>query len=366
MISLLSFGGMRIPRITVKASINVIKRAYELGVNFYETSPGYGDSEHKIGLALKEIDRSKVFISTKSHPGTDKTAYEVRKRLDESLKRLDLEYVDFYQIWGINTKEHFDIVFNKDGYLDGIHQAMKEGLIQHIGFTTHAEPSLILDILNTNEFETVTLIYHLYHQKNEIPIQRAHELNMGVAVIAPLSNGFLAHPTEQMIDDFMPYNVREYSLHWLANDPRITTIISGMKTFKELEENYQSIVSFNSFSKLQIKKALDVHTKLRLRIGNQYCPECRECLPCPMNINIPELMRINNIWKAYHAEYYCKDRYKFMGNGGSWYPGVKANHCNDCGECEPRCSENLKIVSIIKLLHIDLYTGDRSTISNHT
>lgn len=364
-LSLLSFGGMRLPRVNVGASVKVIHRAIDYGINFFETAPGYGDSEHKIGVALRTIERNKIYLSTKSHPGKDFTASDLRKRLDDSLKKLETDYIDFYQIWGINTEEHFQTTFKNNGLLEGIRSAQKEGLIHHLGFTSHASPDMIIKIMKTKEFESATIIYHLYHDKNKIVLDHAEKLNMGVIAIAPLANGLLAHPTEKMNQDFAPYDVRDYSLKWLANDSRITTICSGMKTFKELDNNYLSLKQFSYFSDHQKNIEIQIKKRIKEELGNDFCKECAECLPCPENINIPELLRINHFWQAYQAEYYCKDRYKFMGNGGSWYPGSKAHHCTDCGDCEPRCPENIQIVRIIKNLHKDLFTGDRNPLSNH-
>lgn len=364
-ISLLSFGGMRIPRVSVKAATEVINRAYNLGINYFETSSGYGDSEHKIGIALKKLDRSKVYISTKSHPGSDKTPFELRKRLDGSLKKLQLNHVDFYQMWGVNTEEHFDTIFKKGGTLEAVRKVQKEGLIHHLGFTTHADPSLILKIMETGEFESVTIIYHIFNRKNKDILDMAEKLNMGVAIITPLSQGMLAHPTPKMQEEFAPYDARDYSLKWLADDHRITTIVSGMKTIKELETNYHSLNTFSPFDEKQKEIGINLFSKLKTRVGKEYCTECKDCLPCPKEINIPEILRLNNLMVAYEAEYYCKSRYKSVGNLGSWYPGVKANHCNDCGECEPRCPERLPIVSILHRIHDQLYTGEQGPIASH-
>ncbi len=364
-LSLLSFGGMRIPRVSVKASIEVIKKAYQLGINFFETAPGYGNSEHKIGLALKEIDRSKVYISTKSSPESDNNPEALRKRLEQSLEKLKLNYIDFYQIWGINTEEHYDIVFKKNGVLQEARQAQKEGLIHHLGFTSHAKPPLILKTMATKEFDSVTFIYHLFNQKNHPVLAKAQELNMGTIIITPLSQGMLAHPTPIMQKDFSPYDVRDYSLKWLANDNRISTIASGMKTLKELNNNYNSIHTFKPFSQNEYDLANCLFDVMKKRSGQYYCSECGDCLPCPKNINIPELLRLNNLMTAYQTDYYCKDRYKFTGNAGHWYPGAKANHCDECNKCLPGCPEKLPITQLIKKLHEQLYTGERGPLSNH-
>ena len=98
-------------------------------------------------------------------------------------------------------------------------------------------------------------------------------------------------------------------------------------------------------------------------LGDDYCTQCRECLPCPENINIPELLRLSNLLRAYDLVDWCKDRYKFMGNAGNWYPGVKADKCTECGECEPRCPEQLEIVRLLRALHEALYEGERGRLS---
>ncbi len=364
-VSLLSFGGMRIPRVTVGKAVEVIKKACHLGINYFETAPGYGNSEHKIGVALRDLDRSKVYLSTKSHPGQDQKPEQLRNRLESSLKKLETDYVDFYQIWGLNTEEHYETVFKKGGTFEAVRKAQNEGLIKHIGFTSHGYPAFIQRLMETREFESLTMIYHLYHQRNKGLLDLADKLNMGVMIIAPLSNGFLAHPTPLMEEDFAPYPVRDYALQWLANDKRITSIVSGMKTFKELQNNYDSLNNFLYFDKTKTDIENKAFAKLRDRVGKDFCTECRECLPCPQGINIPELMRLNNLMRGYDAVYYCRDRYRFTGQGGSWYPGVKASHCDDCGDCEPRCPEKLPVVSIIRGLHQELYAGDRKSLATH-
>ncbi|HEO66375.1 MAG TPA: hypothetical protein ENI73_10985, partial [Spirochaetes bacterium] len=262
-VSLLSFGGMRIPRVTVGKAVEVIKKAYHLGINYFETAPGYGNSEHKIGVALRDLDRSKVYLSTKSHPGQDQKPEQLRNRLESSLKKLETDYVDFYQIWGLNTEEHYETVFKKGGTFEAVRKAQNEGLIKHTGFTSHGHPAFIQRLMETREFESLTMIYHLYHQRNKNLLALAEKLNMGVMIIAPLSNGFLAHPTPLMEEDFAPYPVRDYALQWLANDKRITSIVSGMKTFKELQNNYDSLNNFLYFDKTKTDIENKAFAKLR-------------------------------------------------------------------------------------------------------
>ncbi|MEL6461380.1 MAG: 4Fe-4S dicluster domain-containing protein, partial [Cyanobacteria bacterium J06621_15] len=86
-------------------------------------------------------------------------------------------------------------------------------------------------------------------------------------------------------------------------------------------------------------------------LGTEKCSQCYECLPCPENINIPEVLRLRNLAVAYDMEDYGKYRYGMFENAGHWFPGMKGNRCTECGDCLPRCPEELNIPGLLKDTH---------------
>jgi predicted aldo/keto reductase-like oxidoreductase len=104
----------------------------------------------------------------------------------------------------------------------------------------------------------------------------------------------------------------------------------------------------------------DLHKKLELDrqvevLGDTYCTGCFACLPCPENINIPEVLRFRNMWKAWDMETFGKYRYNMLESKGHWFPGAFASACTECGDCLPRCPVKLPIPTLLKETHEGLY-----------
>jgi len=361
--TILGFGAMRIPDSPPDEAIATVRRAVELGINYIETSPGYGDSEVHIGQALEGVDKSDLIISTKSHVGGDKTAWAVRRKMERSLERLKVNHLRFYQMWGINNLDLFAEVTKPGGPLEGARQGRAEGLIDHIGFTTHAQPEEIITMLESGEFESVSLLHNIIDRRALPAIQRAGELGIGVVHMTPLSQGMLANPSPTLCEAYAPFTPREIALRYLASLLQTSTIIAGPKNRIELEQNVMAMEAFAGWTEQHQEAFLHAEGYYD-RLGPDYCTLCRECMPCPENVNIPELLRLNNLLVAFELESYCRDRYAFMGNGGTWFPGVKADQCTKCGICEERCPKKLRVIELLDGLHDRLYAGDRGRLSS--
>ena len=137
-----SIGAMRLPE--EQEAITLIRQAIDANMIYIDTSRGYGDSEIKVGKSLKDGYREKVILSTKWSPWNikveeddDTSADCTYKRIIESMQRLDVDYLDFYQVWNINNAEAWELANKKGGMVEGIRRARDEGLVKHIGFTTH-------------------------------------------------------------------------------------------------------------------------------------------------------------------------------------------------------------------------------------
>ena len=131
-LSCISFGGMRIPTgrgVPEEQAIATVRRAIDLGVNYLETAPGYGNSEVLIGKALKDGYRERTCVSTKSHVSKSPDVAGLYRSLEESMRRLDVDYVDFYHMWYVCTKKEWRAVMKKGGQLDGANaQSGEEGV----------------------------------------------------------------------------------------------------------------------------------------------------------------------------------------------------------------------------------------------
>jgi len=363
-VSVLGFGAMRIPDKPEDEVAELLNRALDLGITYIDTAPGYGNSEELIGKALGGRDTSGVVFSTKTNSGSDPDADSVCRRVEQSLERMQIPHISVLQMWGINDPEVLAKILAKGGPLEGARKCQEQGLVKHVGFTTHALTPDALKVIETGEFVSMTGRYHHLDPVYDDARKRALELGMAFVAMTPLGQGWLARPSDSLREALGEYDPVDFALRYAAGVPGVTTLIVGISHMSELDAAYHAIgADFGDVAALAAKGD-QLRRTIRDRLGADYCTGCRKCLPCPENINIPELLRLNNLHKAYDLDGWVKDRYKFMGNAGNWYPGVKADNCTECGECEPRCPENIEIIRLLKNMHEEHFEGERGRLSN--
>ncbi len=231
-ISALGFGAMRLPQkqvngkdvFDVEESIKIIHRAFELGVNYIDTAPYYcdGESEVIVGKALKGW-RDKVYLSTKN-PIEDDSGVNYRGRLESSLKKLDVDYIDFYHMWGINWQTYEEKIIAPDGPLQAALKAKEEGLIKHLSFSFHDIPENMIKLIDTGHFETVLCQYNILDRKNEEAIAHAKAKGLGVVIMGPVGGGRLGAPS-QVIQNLLPgksTSSAELALRFVISNPNVT------------------------------------------------------------------------------------------------------------------------------------------------
>lgn len=355
-IPVFTFGAMRIPGVPEDDAIRTIIRAVELGVNHLETARGYGSSEELLGKALKHLDRDDVIITTKIGP-TD-TADEMRRCIDESLQRMGIDCIDNFDIHGINTPETLDKSVRPGGCMATVRQAQDEGIIGHVGFSTHAPVEVILDTLNTGEFESVNLHYYYFNQRNRPAVLRAHELDMGVLIISPTDKGGqLFNPPQKLRELTAPYTPLQANHRWLLAQPEVTTLTLGAAYPHEFDEHL--VVAESDGPLTESERAIFDRLDRQFEVlGADYCDQCHLCLPCPEDINIPEALRLRNMAAAFDMVEFGRYRYTMFENAGDWYPGMQADKCTRCGDCLPRCPRELDIPRLLFQTH-DALAGEQ-------
>lgn len=359
-LSVFSLGTMRCLTNSQVAE-QTIARAIELGINHLETARGYGQSEVYLGQTLKTRlakPREEICITTKLSPTPD--AKQMSKWIDESLSRLQLDYLDCLAIHGINTWQHLDWVSSDRGCFPAIETAMKAGKIRHLGFSTHGALELILATIKTNLFSFVNLHYYYFWQRNQPAIALARAKDMGVFIISPGDKGGKLYTPSQTLKKLCePFSPLELSYRFLLSDRRITTLSIGAANPQELltplqvaDRDYPLTTQEQAiFQKLELHRTAALNTDL--------CRQCYQCLPCPETINIPEILRLRNLTVAYDMTDYGQYRYRMLENAGHWFPGKKGDRCTSCGDCLSRCPEKLDIPKLLKDSHQRLNGASR-------
>ena len=331
----------------------VISEAVALGINHIETASGYGKSEEYLGKALQDglsQEREKLYITSKIPLTVD--ADTMRRCIDKSLESLQLDYLDCLGIHGLNTWQHLEWVRAENGCMQAVREAIDDGRVRHVGFSTHAPLEVILAAINTDFFEFINLHYYYFFQRNLKAVEFAAEKDMGIFIISPADKGGrLYTPPERLKELTYPFSPLELNYRFLLSDKRITTLSVGAAIPEELIEPLK--VADNdgelSLEEISVFERLENHQNQVL--GTEKCSQCYECLPCPENINIPEVLRLRNLTVAYDMEDYGKYRYGMFENAGHWFPGMKGSRCTECGDCLPRCPEELDIPGLLKDTH---------------
>ncbi len=327
-----------------------VQQAVSQGINHFETARGYGSSEQYLGEALLAglpVARSQLYITSKLTPSADPTQME--RGVDESLKRLNLDYLDCLALHGINTREHLDQAIQG---MPGVQKALADGRVRHLGFSTHAPLEVICAAINTRLFEFVNLHYYYFFQRNAVAIELAAQNDMGIFIISPADKGGqLYTPSRRLQQLCQPFSPLMLNYRFLLSDRRITTLSVGAANPEELDLPL-TVADDDGELTEEEKAVLDgLEATQQALLGSEGCSQCYECLPCPEAINIPEVLRLRNLAVAYEMTEFGKYRYRMFENAGHWFPGNKGNRCTDCGDCLPRCPQKLDIPTLLRDTH---------------
>lgn len=370
-LSVITLGGMRypesghdpektehLPEAALEACFQCAQRALDLGINHIETAHGYGLSERLYGATWPRLSqrREDLYLMTKGQPiGYDETM----RTVEQQISRLQTSYIDLYGWHGINTHERLAQATAKGGALDAFMKLRDEGVIRHFGFSTHGPLNVIVDAIETGAFEFVNLHYYYFFQRNYTAVVLAGLRDMGVFIISPNDKGGqLFNPSEKLRRLCAPLTPIQFNGRFCLSHPQIHTMSFGFDNTEYFAEAMGIMNEGFYFSPEDLRMKLEMDAQIG-DIAESYCTYCTACLPCPEKINIPEILRFRNMWKAWDMEAFGKYRYNMLEQHGHWFPGTYGAACTECGDCLPRCPVDLPIPQLLKETHAGLFLEKR-------
>lgn len=364
-LSVITLGGMRyihgwdkprevVPDDTLAECKDTIEKAFKMGINLIETAYGYMKSEHTYGKVLNEImhvPRSSYFLMTK---GAAHTAQEMRTMVEEQLKALQTSYFDFYAWHGINNRQLFEISCKKGGPVEELLKMKEEGIIKHVGFSTHAPLQVILDAINTNLFEFVNLHYYYFFQRNKAAVDLAASKDMGVFIISPNDKGGqLFKPSAKLVKLTQPFTPIQWNAKFCLSNPNIHTLTFGFPAtspFEQVPGIFPVSIPLNH-SEEKIKQLLDS----QLGLDPYAHIDAYEMENDPSHINIPEILRFRKLWKCYDMDVFGKYRYNMFKPDDHWFQGLFPTDENLKNIDLSKCPKGLPVIELLKETHEGLY-----------
>lgn len=360
-LSILGFGCMRLPvtkdgSIDDKQATEMIRFAINQGVNYVDTAYPYhnGESEPFLGRALQGGYREKVNLATKLPSWLIKSRADMDRYLDEQLKRLQTDHIDFYLVHGL-MKPFWETLRRLD-VLDFLDDALADGRIRYAGFSFHDELALFKDIVDSYDWTFCQIQYNFMDELNQAGtegLRYAAERGLGIVVMEPLRGGMLTKdiPSINRIWRKAPVqrSLSEWALRWVWNHPEVTVVLSGMSTYEQVQQNvgYAESGFPDTLSQEELDLFREAETEYKKRIKVP-CTGCRYCMPCSSNVSIPECFEMYNQGCMFDASEVAGTNYNIVLGGmltGS--PGF-ASQCQECGDCEERCPQGIPIRKHLK------------------
>ncbi len=361
----LGFGLMRLPKnpdgtIDIPQVCEMADRFLAAGGTYFDTAYVYdgGASEAAFKAAVADrYPREAYTLATKLHAtisaADEKTA---KQELRTSLERTGAGYIDYYLLHALqlNTWQKYE----EYGLWDYVREQKEKGLIRHMGFSFHAGPELLEQLLTRHpeaEFVQLQINYADWENpgvasRRNLEICRAH--GKPVIIMEPVKGGILADPipeVKEILHRADPgASPASWALRFAAGLEGVHAVLSGMSNLAQMEDNLRTMTPFRPLNAeeteviRQAQQALDADRSIP-------CTACHYCTKgCPMNIPIPEIFGVENRKKGSPKFRTVREYNIVTQNHG------RAGDCIACGQCESACPQRLPIIQTLKEIREDL------------
>ena len=305
------FGALPIQRCTMDEAIEILQKAYANGINFYDTAHFYTDSEEKMGNAFEDI-REDIYIASKTAAETPEDFWS---DLETSLKSLKTDYLDLYQFHNISFLPRED-----DELFKAMLQAKEDGMVNHIGITTH-KITMAHDAIETGLYETLQYPFSYLSGSEEIElVEKCKSLDVGFLAMKAMGGGLIKNSKASFaflnqFDNVLP--------------------IWGIQKLEELDE----FLSYDSNTVLD-DKLKDEIEKDKKELGEDFCRGCGYCMPCPEEIKISICARMSLWVRRFPTEPHLTEEWQ--------QTMADTENCIECYSCVDKCPYELDIPRLLK------------------
>ncbi len=371
-VSILGFGAMRLPlvggtqiptdsfdparSIDEEETTRMIEYAIDHGVNYFDTAYNYhgGKSEVVLGKILKPYG-DRVIVATKLPVFLAKERGDFDRFLGEQLERLQRDCLDVYLLHGLNATTWENA--KNLGVFSFLEGAKKDGRVRRVGFSFHDRFAVFKEIVDAYDWSVCQIQYNYldeqYQAGNE-GLAYAASKGIGVVVMEPLRGGKLAKVPREAQRLFESSSEKRapaaWGLRWVWNHPDVATVLSGMSSLNQVQEN----IAFAAEGKANSLSSVDLALVDRVRqvfrsLFTVDCTGCAYCMPCSAGVNIPMNLSLYNDTMTF------KDPTGVMIYNAFLPPEQRASVCVECGECEEKCPQHIQIREELKKAHTVLF-----------
>ncbi len=312
------FGALPIQRVSEEYAVELLRRAWEGGMTFFDTARAYTDSEHKIGMAFGDWvnpRRDQIFIATKTMATTPEKFWE---DLETSLAEMKTDYVDIYQFH--NIKQVFR-PGDGTGMYEAALEAKAQGKIRHIGVTAHrigeAEEAIASGLYETMQYP----FNYLVTDRELDLLNKAIAADMGFIVMKGMSGGLITNSAVMMAFTIQYDNL--VPIWGVQRKSELEEWLSYMDETPQMTPEFEAIIA-----------------KDREELQGEFCRSCGYCMPCPVGITINQCARMSLLLRRAPTQAHLSEHWQAEMN--------KIDECLECGQCAAKCPYGLDTPKLLK------------------
>ena len=316
-VSVVGFGGIPIQGASFEEADRILRKALELGINFFDSARGYTDSEEKMGRTLPAI-RDKIYIATKA---LSRSAPKLAAEIETSLRNLRTDTIDLYQLHSVGSPKELAAVLAPGGAYDALDKAREQGKVRWVGITGHSR-EVMLKAIETGRFDTVQFPFNpIEDEWADAVIPAAKNAGMGTICMKPFAGGAIRSRRAALLFEL---------------SRGMDVVIPGMDAVEQVVENAAAGAELEPPGPRELEELAADKT----RWGDKFCRRCAYCMPCPNGLNIPFLFLIEGYYSRYELRDWALQRLAGLEK--------KFADCKECGECLAKCPYGLSIPDMMK------------------